>query len=1064
MLLPSGTKLGPYEVLSPLGAGGMGEVYRARDTRLGRNVALKILSSDLVLDKERVGRFEQEARAASALNHPNIVTIYEIGQDGSTPYIAMELVEGKTVRELVAGGPVPLAKAILYASQVAEGLNKAHASGIVHRDLKPENLMVSDDGFVKILDFGLAKLVLPASDDRSTAATISGLETKAGVVLGTVGYMSPEQACGRPLDFRSDQFSLGAVLYELATGRRAFHKETPAETLAAIIREEPDPIGSVNPRAPAPLAWIVERCLAKNPEERYASTRDLARDLAAVRERLMEAPPEPRAPRPADLPQQRTRLVGRDKEIAAVCELLGREDVRLLTLTGPPGIGKTRLALQVAQAMAERFSGGVSFVTLASIGDPSQIVPAISQTLGARESGGPPLETLKEELQNWARTPMLLLLDSFEHLISAASIVAELVAAGPHLKVLVTSRSPLHVYGEHEFPVPPLALPDIRHLPPLEALTRYESVALFLQRAAAVKPDFAATEENAAAIADICARLDGLPLAIELAAARVKLLSPSLMRTRLERRLQLLTGGARDLPERQQTLRGAIDWSHGLLNEAEQRLFRRLSVFVGGCTLEAAEAVCDARGDLGLDPLEGMTSMVDKSLAQQVEQAGEEPRFVMLETIREYALEQLASSGDEALTRRAHAAYYLVLAEEEASGPGGNAAAGWLERFDAEHDNFRAALDELTRRGDAEWGLRLAASLFRFWETREYLREGRQLLERLLKLPAAARTKVRARALFAAGVLASAQGDYAAAQSLEEESLAINRKLADRQGVGVCLNSLAVNAREQGDVAAARSLFEESLEIWKELGDRVAVARCLSNLASVVKVQRDYALARSLHEEALSLFRELGDQIGSRLGDQPPGGRRLGAGRRGAGARAVREEPGPLSRARRPVGYRRDPRRHGDPRVPARGLRWSAPALRREPSDLRAPGAPARRRAAARVFRLRSGRGGEAGARAAPGWSGRRAAREAGGPARAGRTDEARSEPRPGPRSVDGRQGRRSLDGRMGDAARQSGRDRPLLIHSAVVGSIIWRTSEIRLAGKPPRFACSRIAASSGAR
>ena len=227
---------------------------------------------------------------------------------------------------------------------------------------------------------------------------------------------------------------------------------------------------------------------------------------------------------------------------------------------------------------------------------------------------------------------MLLLLDSFEHLISAASIVAELVAAGPGVKVLVTSRSPLHVYGEHEFPVPPLALPDIRHLPPLEALTRYEAVALFLQRAAAVKPDFAATEENAAAIADICARLDGLPLAIELAAARVKLLSPSLMRARLEKRLQLLTGGRRDLPERQQTLRGAIDWSHGLLNEEEQKLFRRLSVFVGGCTLEAAEAVCNAKRDLGVDVLEGMTSMVDKSLVQQAEPVAAEPRFVMLET------------------------------------------------------------------------------------------------------------------------------------------------------------------------------------------------------------------------------------------------------------------------------------------------------------------------------------------------------------------------------------------------------------------------------------------------
>jgi predicted ATPase len=861
MTLPPGTRLGPYEVLSPLGAGGMGQVYRARDSRLGRDVALKILPPEVAYDRERLIRFEQEARSASALNHPNIVTIYEVGQDRSTPYIAMELVEGKTLRELAAPGALPLHKAILFASQVAEGLAKAHAAGIVHRDLKPDNLMVSEDGFVKILDFGLAKLALPADQNISVMPTMTGGETEAGGVVGTVGYMSPEQARGQPLDFRSDQFSLGAVIYEITTGRRAFHRGSPAETLAAIIREEPESIGSLNARAPAPLRWIVERCLAKDPEERYASTRDLARDLAAVRERLLEAPSEARPARLTTLPVQRTRLVGRDREVAGVKELLLRPDVRLLTLTGPGGIGKTRLGLQVAGEAADHFPGGVCFVPLAPLGDPALIASAISQALGARETAGAPLEALKEDLQSSSRAPMLLLLDSFEHLIAAAPIVADLVSTGPNLKVLVTSRSPLHVYGEHEFPVPPLALPDLKNLPPLEALSGYEAVALFLQRATAVKPDFLMTAENAPAIADICARLDGLPLAIELAAARVKLLPPTLMQTRLEKRLQLLTGGARDLPERQQTLRGAIDWSHGLLNEDEQRLFRRLSVFAGGCTLEAAEAVCNAKGDLGLDALEAMASMVDKSLLQQVEKAAAEPRFVMLETIREYAREQLASSGDEALTRRAHAAYCLVLAEEEA--PRGGQETGWLDRFDTEHDNFRAALDGLTQNGEAQWGLRLGAALFRFWEMREYLTEGRERLAKLLRLPGAAlRNKVRARALFAATVLAIEQGDTAAARTLCQESLEINRESGDREGSAVCLNALAVNARDRGDLAEARSLFEESLALWRDLGDRVAVARCVSNLANIAKAQRDYARARSLHEETLAIFRELKDPTG----------------------------------------------------------------------------------------------------------------------------------------------------------------------------------------------------------
>jgi predicted ATPase len=388
-------------------------------------------------------------------------------------------------------------------------------------------------------------------------------------------------------------------------------------------------------------------------------------------------------------------------------------------------------------------------------------------------------------------------------------------------------------------------------------------VALFVARAVAVKPDFELNQENATAVAEICARLDGLPLAIELAAARVKVLSPASMRTRLTSRLQLLTGGARDMPERQQTLRAAIDWSYDLLSEAEQRLFRRLSVFVGGCTLEGAEAVCDTKSDLDLDLLDGMASMVDKSLVQRVEQAKGEMRFVMLETIREYALEKLEASGEEASTKRVHAAYCLVLAEEQAAEQSGTEGAEWLERFTLEHDNFRASLEWLTATGDADWGLRLGTALFRFWEMREYLAEGRDRLGKLLKLPgAAAPTKARARALFAAGVLAIEQGDYASSDALVRESLEIARQLGDKQGAAVSLNALAVNARDQGDVAVARSLFEESLALWRESGDQKAVARSLSNLANVVKLQGDYAGARALYAECLSIFRGLQDHAG----------------------------------------------------------------------------------------------------------------------------------------------------------------------------------------------------------
>jgi predicted ATPase len=863
IMLPPGTKLGSYEIVATLGAGGMGEVYRARDTHLERSVAIKILPAEFSADADRLHRFEREARAASALNHPNIVTIYELGLHGSTHYIAMELVEGKTLRELLVAGLLPIPKAIEFATQLAEGLAKAHEAGIAHRDIKPANLMVSHDGFVKILDFGLAKLVFPGGE-LSEASTMSGSQTRPGVVQGTVQYMSPEQASGGRLDFRSDQFSFGLVLYEMVTGRRAFRRSTVAETMVAILREQAEPIGAQTPDAPAPLCWAIERCLAKSPDKRYTSTRDLARELAAIRDRFSEKSVKQVEARPTNIPVQRTRFLGREKEVAAAKELLLRQDVRLVTVTGPGGIGKTRLAVEVANGLVESFPGGIHFVPLSPLSDPGLIASVIVQTLGIRESGGlSPLEILKKNLQESLRTPMLFLLDNFEHLVQAAPTVAELLAMGPNLKILVTSRAPLHLYGEHEFPVPALAVPDLRSMPPVDVLSQFPAIALFVQRAVAAKPDFELDSQNASAVIEICARLDGLPLAIELAAARVKVLSPFSMRTRLASRLQLLTGGARDLPQRQQTLRAAIDWSYDLLSVAEQTLFRRLSVFVGGCTLESVEAVCDTKGDLDLDLLDGMASMVDKSLLQQVEQPSNESRFVMLETIREYAREKLEASGEEPLTRRAHAAYCLVLAEEETTEQGGAQGAEWLERFALEHDNFRAALEWLTETGDAEWGLRLGAVLFRFWEAREYLAEGRDRLGKLLNLAGAeAPTKRRARALFAAGVLAGEQGDYASADALIGESLDIARKLGDKRGVAVSLNALAVDARDRGDVAVAHSLFEESLMVWRELGDQKAVARSLSNLANVVKLQGDYPRARSLYSECLSIFRGLGDRTG----------------------------------------------------------------------------------------------------------------------------------------------------------------------------------------------------------
>jgi len=558
-----------------------------------------------------------------------------------------------------------------------------------------------------------------------------------------------------------------------------------------------------------------------------------------------------------NLPVQPTPLVGRERELEEVLALLRSSHVHLLTLTGPGGTGKTRLGLQAAAELTDELEDGVFFVALAAVADPTLVAPAIARTLRLTESGNQPAEEL---LEGYLRDrQVLLVMDNFEQVLESASLLDGLLSAAPGLKVLATSRTALRLYGEHEFPVPPLSVPDTGSLPPLERLSRYEAVRLFVERARAIRPGFSLTEENAPAVVEICARLDGLPLAIELAAARIKLLSPQAIVSRLGSRLELLTGGARNLPERQRTLRNAIAWSYEMLDEGEKTLFARLAAFSGGSTVEAVEAVCDPRGDLPEDALDGVSSLLDKSLLRREEGLRAEPRLMMLETIREFALEKFEESDDTELIRRAHAEYFLALAEEAEPELWGPEDAAWLNQLEREHDNMRAALSWAIGYEETELALRLGGALRWFWNMGGYYGEGRSWLEAALSREGWASAQARAKVLEGVGWLANQQGDLDRAEAAAEEGLELSAE-AGLGGVVVAdfQNVLGDAARHRGDYERATELLEKGLALHRAAKDARGVAWSLGNLANVTSDRGNYERAKNLYEEGLALSRGLG--------------------------------------------------------------------------------------------------------------------------------------------------------------------------------------------------------------
>lgn len=880
--LPCGARFGRYEIAHLLGTGGMGSVYLAQDTHLHRPVALKVLPRG-VADDTASRRFRAEVLTLSGLNHPNIVTVFDAGELDGRPFLAMERIDGRTLRQQIARAPLQFAEAIAVFRQVARALAAAHAAGIIHRDVKPENVMIRPDGIVKVLDFGLAKLA-PELPGAAALTELSGRQP----MIGTPAYMAPEQMRGAAVSPQTDFWAFGILLQEALTGARPFPGENLGDTIAAVLEGAPRPLALAGPvELVEPLADLVRRCLAKEQEDRPSDAMSIEIELAAIaRQVTLEegtvvtaaAPSTSGAtssgatpPRTAieerstqaesdagALPTPWTPFVPRGDEIAQLLDRLRRGRERLVTLTGPGGTGKTRLAIEAARRFGELEAVRVVFVPLETVTDPGLVLPAIARGFGldggAGDSGAAPLRDYLRHRR------ALLVLDNFEQVVAAAPALAELVRSADGLQVLATSREPLRVRGERELPVAPLPVPDADLLVDPADLARIPAVELFLDRARAVRPDLTLDAVSAPLVAEICRRLDGLPLALELAAARTKLLPLATLRDQLAQGLALLTAGARDLSPRQRTMEAAIAWSYELLGEAERRLFRRICVFRGGFDLNAASEVVGAQSDL----LELLSSLVEKSFVRPETETSDVPRFSLLQTIQAFGEQRLADSPvehSEALA--AHRDGFLRRAESAGRALAASADEATLSAVARDHDNFRAAIERAIAAADSDGALRLAGGLWQYWYVRGHYEEARRSLEAALALAGDAAGALALRATLGAGVFAFLQCDYAHAESLLDRALVLAQGQADARLAAMALQYLGSLARERGRCQAAIALHTEAAAAFRALGDRQSVARSsnLVGLASWLDGRLDEAAAAA--REALAYFDARGDCEGS---------------------------------------------------------------------------------------------------------------------------------------------------------------------------------------------------------
>lgn len=850
-MIQTGDTIGPYTFVRTLGRGAFGEVWLAdrRTSLITTQVALKM---PLVAENDIEAVRREAALWLQASGHPNIVPVLDAEVYDGQVVIASEFIAGGSLHDRIArtgsitgaSSEASVEDAVRITQGILAGLDYLHRAGLTHRDLKPENVLLQDN-IPRLTDFGLARVLKAAAQSEEIA--------------GTPRYMAPETFSGS-YSAASDLWSVGIILYELlAGGYPPGHPFPTSDLMLLIVAIQSQEPASLPDAIPERLRGIVACLLAKSSDDRFASA-------SAVREALQKALQQdapvfaPTASAstlpPNNLPVQPTSFIGREREVAELKALL--EKSRLVTITGSGGSGKTRLSLEAAIGMLPQFPDGVWLAELAPLADPELVPQAVATVLAIRETPWEPiaaalLSALKEK-------KMLLILDNCEHLLEAAARLADAILRScPGVRLLVSSREALGIAGEHAYRVPSLSLPDPKQAHTPESLSQFEAVRLFVERAVTTNREFQLTSRNVDSLASICYRLDGIPLAIELAAARVRSMTAEELGRRLDDRFRILTGGSRTALPRQQTLRAMIDWSYNLLEENQRTLLCRLSVFAGGWTLEASESVCAGDGVEDWEVLDLLTALADKSLVLAEDRDGA-TRYRLLETVRQYARDRLAESDESEAFRDRHRDHFLAFAESAERSMSGPDMVKWLDRLEVEHDNLRYALEWgiAPAEGDSA-ALRLAGAIWRFWMIRGYFTEGRDRLARSLSPNPDRRSSARVKALAGAGVLAMHQADYPAARERFEESLDILREIGDRRGIALALGNLGNVAIAQGDNSAAGALYEESQAIFQELGDARGITASLNNLGSVACNLGDYASARALYEDCLIARRELGD-------------------------------------------------------------------------------------------------------------------------------------------------------------------------------------------------------------